>query len=314
MPVIMPNTALNTELTQLLAQCDFLQLTTSAEAFPNSKGSGIPIIRVNTPSCSALIALQGAHLLSFQARGGKPLLWTSPNCDFSSGIALRGGIPVCLPWFGPHPFDSTRPKHGFARNFDWQLSQAKLLADGSAELIFKFASSANELFEFDFSAQLVMTLGATIKLAIGISNTDSRAFDCSWVLHTYFPIDSLQEVRVHGLADRVYLDNLENHAAKMQHGDVNFPNEVDRVFPAIDNFVSIQNDAKTESKIEIKHHNCPSVVVWNPGAANAGKIADIGVGNEQHYICVERGAVLAEKWNLAAGETKSAWMEIAEAI
>jgi glucose-6-phosphate 1-epimerase len=311
--MIMSNSTLNNELTLLLARYDFLQLTTSAQAFPNSNGSGIPIIRVNTSHCSALIALQGAHLLSFQAQGGKPLLWTSPNCNFTHGIALRGGIPVCLPWFGPHPFDAKRSKHGFARNRDWQLSDARLLADGSAELTFNFESEANELFEFNFGAQLVMTLGTKIKLEISISNTDVHAFDCSWVLHSYFPIDSLQDVRVHGLADRIYLDNLENHAAKIQQGNLSFSNEVDRVYPAIENFVAIQSEAKAETKIEIKHYNCPSVVAWNPGAVNAAKIADIGVGNEQHYICVERGAVLAEKWNLAAGETKSAWMEIAEA-
>jgi len=127
-------------------------------------------------------------------------------------------------------------------------------------------------------------------------------------LHSYYPVSSLEEARVLGLAGRTYLDNLDNHAPKIQHGDVHFPAEVDRVFPAIDNTVKISGSPE----IQINHHNCPSVVVWNPGATKAANIADIGPGNEQAYICVERGAVLSEKWDLTAGETRSAWVEIKE--
>lgn len=303
-----PTSLLNNELHDIIAGCDFLELTSSDKAFPGSRGTGLPILRVNTPLCSAFVALQGAHLLSFQAHNGQPLLWVSPNCDFTAGIALRGGIPVCLPWFGPNLLDPKKPKHGFARNREWQLFEASRLTDGSIKLIFNFDSPANELFDFDLTAQLIMTLGNSIKLDINITNTDTRVFDCSWVLHSYHPVSSLQDVRVQGLSGRTYLDNLENHAQKIQEGDVSFPGEVDRVFPDIANSIRIAG----QPAIEITHNNCPSVVVWNPGATNAAKIADIGAGNEQSYICVERGAVLAEKWHLAAGESKSATVEIKE--
>lgn len=296
------------ELQNLLSRCDFLQLTTTKETFPASKGSGLPLIRVNTPKCAATIALQGAHLLTFRATGGNPLLWVSPNCDFTPGIALRGGVPVCLPWFGPNLLDPKKPKHGFARNRDWVLQDAKLRDNGDAELTFTFTSKANDLFAYDFRAQLLMTLGDAIKLEIMVNNQDQKSFDCSWVLHSYFPVESLTNVRVKGLAGRTYLDNLENHAPKIQSDDVNFPSEVDRVFPAIENSLDVQGSPT----IHITHHNCPSVVVWNPGPANAAKIADIGEGNEQAYICVERGAVLAEKWHLAPGESRAAWMSIKE--
>ncbi len=246
--------------------------------------------------------------MSFCAQAGEPLLWVSPNCDFTPGVALRGGIPVCLPWFGPHVIDPKKPKHGFARNRDWELSHATLLADGNAELLFNFTSAANELFAFNFIAQLTMVLGDTIKLLVKIENTDAKPFDCSWVLHSYLPVSSLADARVRGLAGKTYLDNLENHAPKIQEGDVCFPNEVDRVYPNIKNSILITG----KPAIEISHGNCPSVVVWNPGPPNAARIADIGAGNEQHYICVERGAVLAEKWTLAAGKSKQAWVEIKE--
>lgn len=295
------------ELTDFIKRHEFLTLTSSQQAITHSKGSGLPVIKVSTAKCDALIAVQGAHLLSFKAKNGHELLWVSPNCDFTQGVALRGGIPVCLPWFGPN-IDPAKPKHGFARNRDWTLANARLLANGDAELVFSFASSTNELFDFNFSAQLIITLGDKIKLDIKVSNLDQKSFDCSWVLHSYHPVSSLADVSVKGLAGKTYLDNLEKHAAKTQQGDVSFPNEVDRVFPGVENSLEISGTPS----IEITHHNCPSVVVWNPGSTNAAKIADIGAGNEQGYICVERGAVLAEKWNIAAGESKAAWVEISE--
>ncbi len=308
MPLAHTASIQNNELEDVIDRCSFLTLISSSHAFPNSKGSGLPLIVVETPSCKAVIALQGAHLLSFCATKGNPLLWVSPNCDFTPGVALRGGVPVCLPWFGPNPLDAQKPKHGFARNQDWQLSNAKLLADGNAQLTFRFTSTANELFDFAFSAQLVMTLGSSIKLDISVSNDDAADFDCSWALHSYHPVSLLSDVRVKGLAGRTYLDNLEGHAVKIQQDDVNFLGAVDRVFPGIENAVEILSSPH----IAIHHHNCPSVVVWNPGPVNAANIADIGAGNEQHYICVERGAVLGEKWTLKAGEIHSAWIEITE--
>lgn len=183
-----------------------------------------------------------------------------------------------------------------------------MLDSGAAELTFLFTSPANDLFAFDFTAQLILTLGATAKLALKVSNTDSKPFPCSWVLHSYHSVSSLADVRVKGLAGRHYLDNLENHAEKIQRDPVSFNGEVDRVYPAIDQELSIQGTPA----IAIRHHNCPSVVVWNPGAELAAKMADVGAGNEQHYICVERGAVMQEQWHLAAGESRSAWLEFAE--
>lgn len=300
-----PDAASTLRLEQLVAKSTFLRLTNSKEQYPTAPGTGLPLLVVETTLCSAVISLQGAHLLEFKTTNGDPLLWLSPNCDFSAGTALRGGVPLCLPWFGVNPTDPTKAKHGFARNSFWELGEAHLLGDGNVELQFLFLSDANELFPFDFSAELRMTLGNSAKLELTINNTDTDDFDCSWAMHNYHRISSLPDVRVLGLAERKYLDNLEGHAEKHQSGDVNFPGPVDRVYPAIDNKVSINSSPS----IEITHNNCPSVVVWNPGSEAAAKIADIGESQEQFYICVERGAVLAEKWHLPAGTSKSAWME-----
>lgn len=305
MHINIPDAASTQKLQQLVAKSSFLRLANSREVYRDSLGTGLPLLVVETKLCSAVISLQGAHLLEFKTTQGDPLLWVSPNCDFTPGTALRGGVPLCLPWFGVNQQAPTKPKHGFARNQFWELGEAHLLSDGSVELEFLFLSDANELFPFDFSAELRMTLGNSAKLELTINNTDTENFECSWAMHNYHRVSSLGGVQVLGLAERKYFDNFAAYAEKHQPGDVVFPGPVDRVYPGIDGPVTIQG----EPSITITHHNCPSVVVWNPGREAAGKIADIGAGNEQFYICVERGAVLGEKWYLPAGTSQSAWME-----
>lgn len=302
----MPTSA--TQLQTLLAPHPHLEFASSKTYFPDSIGEGLPLIILKTHLCEAVISLQGAQLLEFKPAGGSPLLWLSPNCNFTPGVALRGGIPVCLPWFGPNEQDPKKPKHGFARNRDWTMQAAERHPDGTYELVFGFTSAANELFAFNFSAQLRMTLGKAARLELLVSNDDQQPFDCSWALHSYHPVSSLADVEVIGVADRTYLDNLEAHAVKHQPGNLRFAGEVDRVFPAVENPLTINGTPS----IHITHANCPSVVTWNPGAENAAKIADIGAGQEQHYICVERGAVLGEKWRLEPGQQQTAWLEIQE--
>lgn len=296
------------KLKALLQQNPFLQQVSSRELYPDAPGQGLPLLRVQTPICSAVISLQGAQLLEFKTVTGFPLLWLSPNCKFTPGTALRGGIPLCLPWFGPHRTDVRKPKHGFARNNLWELCDAKISSADECDLTFAFSSAANDVFAYDFHAELRMTLGRSVKLELTVTNSDSRDFNCSWALHSYHPVASLADVRVKGLTGRIYLDNLENHTPKLQTEDVKFTGEVDRAYPAIENSLIIVG----QPGIEITHHNCPSVIVWNPGAKNAAAIADIGAGQEQGYICVERGAILGEEWNLTAGESKTAWLEIKE--
>ena len=100
MHITIPDAQSTLHLEQLVAKSSFLRLTTSKAQYPNAPGAGLPLLVVETPLCSAVIALQGAHLLEFKTTDGDPLLWLSPNCDFTPGVALRGGVPLCLPWFG----------------------------------------------------------------------------------------------------------------------------------------------------------------------------------------------------------------------
>lgn len=296
------------QLTQLIEATSFLSLVNSRDALPESLGEGLPLIQVETEHCSALISLQGAHLLQFKTTSGNPLLWLSPNCDFTPGAALRGGVPICLPWFGPAPDDAKKPKHGFARNNFWQLTTASLDTKGVAELTFVFMHKADTLFGYDFSAELRMFLGDSAKLELTVNNTDFAPFDCSFAFHNYYCVDKLANASVPELTGKNYKDNFENHREYTQDSHIRFDTPVDRVFPEVYEALTIEGSPR----IRITHNNCPSVITWNPGIEAAKNISDIGEGQEQFYICVERGTVLAEKWTIPSGGLETAWMEFKE--
>lgn len=296
-------------LETLLSQYRTVSLTNSQELYPESEGQGLPLIQVKSPLCQAVIALQGAQILEFKNSAGTPLLWLSPQCQFNPGSALRGGIPLCLPWFGPHPTDASKPQHGYARTRNWELTQVAENDEGRCELTFELVSEPGPLFDYAFTCVLRMTLSRHVDIQLSVTNLDSQAFDFSWAFHSYFPVRILEQARVKGLAGRDYRDNLEQLITKTQDQDLGFVGEVDRVFPGIEQAVEIAG----EPTIRIEHDQCPSVITWNPGPDNAAAMADVGAGNEQGFICVERGAVLDEAWHLDAGETRTAWMRISEA-
>lgn len=296
------------QLANLVDQYLHVRLCSSIDFYPNSKGEGLSLLVIDSPLSQAVISLQGAQLLSFHPKGGSELLWLSPNCDFTPGGSLRGGIPICLPWFGVNREDPSKPKHGFARNLEWQLSELNETPEGAIELRFLLDSEPSELFAHAFTAELYLRLGATAAVNLTVKNRSQEAFDCSWALHSYFAVENLNQTRVKGLAGRNYLDNLEAFAAKQQVEDLQFEGEVDRVFPGVDNALTILG----RPQIAIAHYQCPSVITWNPGQEKASGMADVGLGNEQGFVCVERGAVLDEHWHLAPGETQTAGLEISE--
>ncbi len=283
-------------------------LTDSKTLYPEAPGEGLPLMRIDTALCQAVVAPQGAQLLSFSNAEGTPLLWLSPRCRFEAGKALRGGIPVCLPWFGPHP-DADKPQHGFARTTDWALKQVAQADNGRCELWFELRHEADAQFEQDFTAGLRMALGKEIELELSLTNDSPQPANFTWALHSYLPVETLSAVRVPVLAGRDYLDNLQSHARVTQSGPLTFEDEVDRVFPGVDSEVILE----PQPRIRLTHENCPSLITWNPGPQKAAGMDDMGEDNERGFVCLERGAVLNEGWTQAPGETRSGKLIISAA-
>src|SRR5690625_2297374 len=193
----------------LLRQNRTCSLTNSQELYTESEGQGLPLIQVKSPLCQAVIALHRDQLFDVKNSACTPLLWLSPQCQFNPGSALRGGIPLCLPWFGPHPTDASKPQHGYARTRNWELTQVAENDEGRCELTFELVSEPGTLCDYAFTCVLRMTLSRHVEIQLSVTNRDSQAFDFSWAFHSYFPVRILEQARVKGLAGRDYRDNLE---------------------------------------------------------------------------------------------------------
>lgn len=291
----------------IINQSQTVSLTSSAERYQKP---GLPLLQISNQCCDAVIALQGAHLLEFSRKDRTHLLWLSPNALFAKGKAIRGGIPVCLPWFGVNRQDPSKPKHGFVRNQDWQLTAIHERDPETTELVFGYTANKADLklFPHAFSAQLTLRLSQQIDIQLEVSNHSDSDAEISWALHSYHPVDNLTHVRVTGLAGLNYLDNLQGLKPVQQDGDIRFHGEVDRVYesvPATQQIIDTQH-------LTISGENCPTAIVWNPGAENAAAMTDVGEEIHQQFICVERGAAFANSWILGSGESRSARLQIAE--
>ncbi len=189
--------------------------------FEEGRG-GLPVARIRNEHASATVVLQGAHVTSFQPDGQEEVLWVSQDAVYKSGKAIRGGIPVCWPWFADHPTDSSKPAHGFVRAADWSVVSTEAGADGSTVLKLGIQDSAEsrELFPHAFSCELTVVVGRNLGVDLAVLNTGSTSFSCGGALHSYFTINNCATVRVQGLAGKSYIDKVDGLEVKTQEGPI----------------------------------------------------------------------------------------------
>ena len=262
---------------------------------------GLPLLLVETPLCRAVIAEQGAQVLEFQAEGREPLLWVSPAAQFEAGKAVRGGIPMCLPWFGINRDDPDKPKHGLVRTEPWQVGGHRMLPSGELELAFTYHHAASDLFAAAFDCTVKMRLGRELHLELALTNRSTREATFSWAWHSYFAVDNVREIEVEGLKGVDYLDNTRGLERGSQHGSLTFPGEVDRVYER----APAHQRILTRAPIDTISAHCHSVITWNPGPELAATLADVGE-HYREFVCVEHGNAFADSWVLEAGTTAHA--------
>ena len=285
-----------------MAALDYLTRTDSGALYGKP---GLDLLLVETGQCRAVISLQGAQVLEFTARGRAPLLWLSPSTNFEAGAAVRGGVPLCLPWFGENRADPSKPKHGLVRTGLWTLDGSEEQADGRVELTLSFEHPGDDLFSASFRSVLTIGLGKSLSFDLQLTNTAEHAAEYSWALHSYFAVADVNEVQVEGLSGVEYLDKTRGFARDCLEGNQAFSGEVDRVFEC----ASAEQTIVTPNPIHARSENCHTVITWNPGAELAATIGDIGA-HYAGFVCVEHGNAFANSWQLAAGESASAHLEL----
>lgn len=300
------------DLHLLIDQCPSACTLASSERYPHAshQDGGLELIEISTDKFDAVFSAQGAHLVEFNSKTQGSLLWLSPNAVFKPGKAIRGGIPVCLPWFGAHPSDATKPAHGFVRDANWQLSKLTVDAQGQACVIWRFSSSEATLalYPHEFSAELSFTLGDSIQIELNLNNHSSHTMPASWALHSYFPVDSLSDTKVTGLEGVKCSNKLLDNSCCQLDSAIYFNDEVDQVYEQVPTEQRIA--MKDLGDIVINAENSDTCIVWNPGAELAAGMADVGENNHLGFVCVERGAAFGDTWQVKPEEVRSASMSI----
>lgn len=265
---------------------------------------GLAAVRVTTESASGLVYLQGAHVAAWQPRDHDPVIYMSENASYAPGKALRGGIPVCFPWFGAHSEQKAYPAHGFARTHDFQYRGARLDSAGNPQLELVLESDAGTLalFPHAFTARLRVTFGPTLELEFSVTNRDAQAFTFEEALHSYFSVADVKQVSVLGLQGATFADKVRDMATFTERdAALHFSAETDRVYESAATCTIVDPVGKRSLVIEKAHSE--ATVVWNPWAERAAQMSDLGASAWPHMLCVESANVGKSKIALQAGES-----------
>jgi len=265
---------------------------------------GMPVVEIHNDLGEAAISLQGAHVLSFRARGQKPVIWMSDAAQFAPGKSLRGGVPICWPWFGPHGSDSGLPGHGPARTVDWKPVASQTLADGRTSISFELVETekTKQMIQHDLCVQLHVTIGCDISMVMETTNLGKTAFTLGEALHTYFLVGDVRKATVHGLDGCTYIDKMDDGERKQQQGAVGISDEADRIYLGTGNCTEI-HDPVMGRKIVIRSEGSASMVVWNPWVKTAAKMGDLGPDGYLKMLCVETANAADDVVKLAPGAT-----------
>jgi len=268
--------------------------------------NGLMTIEVNNPLATAQIALQGAHVTQWQPKNvSAPVLWLSKKARHIHGRSIRGGVPICWPWFGAHPTNTEVCPHGFARVMPWRLIESNILDSGATRLVLQIIDTpvAQKQLEYPYELTLTLTIGETLQMELATKNNGDEPFEIGEALHTYFQVSDVETIAVSGLEGTLYADKVKDFARDKQKGALTFHSEFDRVY------IDTQSDCVIEDKglnrkIRIKKTGSRSTVVWNPWKQKAAELSDMGDNDDwRHMICVESANALDNVINVAPHST-----------
>lgn len=263
---------------------------------------GLPKIVVTTKAATAEIYPQGAHVTHFQKIGEPPLIFLSRKSYFAAGKAIRGGVPICFPWFGNR---EGQPSHGFARSTEWQLVKTAAAPDGSVTVLFALPPSPGESEWNSLRTEFLITVADTLTMALTATNESCDGTrEIENCLHTYFQVGDISAVAIDGLSGAHYLDNAAGGHGQLKiqtEATLLIPQETNRLYLDTTGAVEI-HDASFGRTIRVEKSGSHSTVVWNPWTTQ--KLPDdFDPAEHKHMICVESGNVKENKITLGPGQT-----------
>ena len=250
--------------------------------------SGFVFADVTALHAKAGILLYGAHIISFVPEGEDEVLWLSPISDLAEGKAVRGGVPVCFPWFGPAPFDRNLPKHGFARLMEWEMESSQALGNGDVQLSMSLVSSDESYFfwPFEFKATMTFVIGRQLEATLRIVNTGATELQYSGALHTYFNVGDASSVSVEGLSGHHFYPNGSTEQQIQREPFFALDGFVDRCYVHHQQPCLIHDSAMGRT-IKADKKGSRVTVLWNPWEESTRLIPDIEDQGYRNFVCVE---------------------------
>jgi glucose-6-phosphate 1-epimerase len=261
--------------------------------------AGIPKVRLTAPQSDGEMHLHGAQVTSWKPPGGKEVIFLSRQARWEEGKAIRGGIPICFPWFRAKADDAHAPAHGFVRTKIWTLESIEHTADGIAvSMSTQSGPDTRRWWPADFRVLHCVTFGSELSLELTVRNTGAKPFRFEEALHTYYRVGDVRKVRVRGLDGVTYLDNTDSSKKKKQNGDVVISSPTDNAYMNTQNSLQLIDPVLNRS-IQVTKQNSDSTVIWNPWAEGARVLSDLGNDEWQHMVCVEGSNILENAVELA---------------
>jgi glucose-6-phosphate 1-epimerase len=252
---------------------------------------------ISTPLADAEVYLQGAHVTRWAPKGQRPVLFLSSTSAFAPGKAIRGGIPVIFPWFGPRSDGKPGPAHGYARTSLWTLESTRLVSAGEVEVTLALAAAEAP------GARLRVYFGEALRLELQVRNDSPVPFRFENAFHSYFTVPEIGEISVTGLEETTYIDKTDGLARKLHHAEpVRFTREIDHMHLNTA-ATCVIHDPVWNRRIIVEKTGSNSTVVWNPWSEKAAAMADMGPDEWRHMICVESANAADNAITLAPGAT-----------
>ena len=262
---------------------------------------------ISTPAAEAEIYLQGAHITNWTPRGRRPVLFVSSKSLFSPGKAIRGGVPVIFPWFGPRGDGKPGPAHGFARAIEWALEETRLRNDGEVEITLVLApDDATRSYGYDaFHLRLRVTFGSELEMEMETRNDAKTPLTYEEALHTYFAIGDIHQASVGGLEGTTYIDKTAAFKRKsLGNESVCIAGETDQVHLST-KATCVVHDSAWNRRIIVAKSGSESTVVWNPWIEKTKGMSDMAPDGWKKMICVETANVADNAIHLPPGASQS---------
>jgi glucose-6-phosphate 1-epimerase len=266
---------------------------------------GLIFAEIDNELGQATLCLQGAHVTTFRPkRQSEPVIWLSDYAKFAVGKSIRGGVPVCWPWFGPHATESGFPGHGFARTAMWTVTGSAPLPDGETQLTLHMVETAQTIQQWPHATRLEVTVvvGEDLTVTLSTTNMGDRSLVIGEALHTYLHIGDIAEIRITGLEGCAYVDKVDGGSRKTQSGPLTCSGEVDRVYLNTAATCAIE-DARLNRRLVIEKSGSNATVVWTPWAEKADRMGDFGPDGWRCTVCVESANALDNVVSVTPGAT-----------